>query len=103
MDWNPDFRDLFAALNAAGARYLVIGGYAVIFYTQPRLGVVPNRIDIVMEASGVDFAASWQHRTASRYGDQDVWILDLKSLIVNKRLVGRPQDLIDLKYLMKVQ
>ncbi len=36
MAVNPDFRDLFAALNAAGARYLVVGAYAVIHYTEPR-------------------------------------------------------------------
>jgi hypothetical protein len=33
---NPDFRDLFAALNAAGARYLLVGGYAVAYHAQPR-------------------------------------------------------------------
>jgi hypothetical protein len=33
---NPDFRDLFAALNGAGARYLVVGGYAVAFHAEPR-------------------------------------------------------------------
>jgi hypothetical protein len=33
---NPDFRDLFAALNAADARYLLVGGYAVAFHAQPR-------------------------------------------------------------------
>ncbi len=36
MAVNPDFRDLFAALNAAGARYLLVGGYAVAFHAQPR-------------------------------------------------------------------
>jgi hypothetical protein len=33
---NPDFRDLFAALNETGARYLLVGGYAVAFHAQPR-------------------------------------------------------------------
>ena len=28
---NADFRDLFAALNDAGARYLVVGAHAVAF------------------------------------------------------------------------
>jgi hypothetical protein len=32
---NLDFRDLFAALNAAGARYLLVGGYAVAFHAEP--------------------------------------------------------------------
>ena len=36
MPLNDDFRDLFAALNAAGARYLLVGGYAVAFHAEPR-------------------------------------------------------------------
>ncbi len=36
MPVNPDFRDLSAALNAAGARYLLVGGYAVALHAQPR-------------------------------------------------------------------
>ena len=39
MPVNPDFRDLFAALNAAEARYLLVGGYAVAFHAQPRLDI----------------------------------------------------------------
>lgn len=29
---NPDFRDLFAALNEAEASFLVVGAHAVAFY-----------------------------------------------------------------------
>jgi hypothetical protein len=36
MPTNPDFRDLFSALNDANARFLVVGAYAVIHYTEPR-------------------------------------------------------------------
>lgn len=36
MATNPDFRDLFAALNTAGAKYLLVGGYAVALHAQPR-------------------------------------------------------------------
>ncbi len=36
MSINPDFRDLFAALNENNARYLLVGGYAVAFHAQPR-------------------------------------------------------------------
>jgi hypothetical protein len=36
MPVNRDFKDLFSALNAADARYLVVGGYAVMHYTEPR-------------------------------------------------------------------
>ena len=33
---NSDFKDLLRALNEAQARYLVVGGYAVIKHTEPR-------------------------------------------------------------------
>jgi hypothetical protein len=33
---NRDFRDLFAALNDTGAKYLVVGAHAVAFYAEPR-------------------------------------------------------------------
>ncbi len=36
MDPNPDFRDLFAALNAEGAEYLLVGGYALAVHAAPR-------------------------------------------------------------------
>jgi hypothetical protein len=36
MRVNADFRDLFAALNDAGAEYLVVGGYAFSFHAFPR-------------------------------------------------------------------
>ncbi|MFL5270773.1 MAG: hypothetical protein ACJ79E_01715 [Anaeromyxobacteraceae bacterium] len=33
---NHDFRDLFAELNAAGAEYLLVGGYALAYHHAPR-------------------------------------------------------------------
>ncbi|MDO8678704.1 MAG: hypothetical protein Q7R30_09100 [Acidobacteriota bacterium] len=36
MPVNPDFSDLFSALNDAEARYLMVGGYAVSFHAEPR-------------------------------------------------------------------
>jgi hypothetical protein len=36
MPVNPDFRDLFAALNVAGAEYLLVGGYALAVHAAPR-------------------------------------------------------------------
>lgn len=45
---NPDFRDLFAALNDAEARYLIIGAHAVAFYAEPRF---TKDLDVWVEAS----------------------------------------------------
>lgn len=36
MAINRDFRDLYAALNGARARYLLVGGHAVAFHAAPR-------------------------------------------------------------------
>lgn len=36
MATNPDFKDLFSALSAEGAEFLVVGAHAVMFYTEPR-------------------------------------------------------------------
>ncbi len=36
MSINSDFRDLFAALNAAGVKCLLVGGYALAVHAAPR-------------------------------------------------------------------
>jgi hypothetical protein len=36
MSVNPDFRDLFAALNGAHAEFLIVGGYALALHGFPR-------------------------------------------------------------------
>jgi hypothetical protein len=36
MNPNSHFKDLLSALNGCRARYLVVGGYAVMLYTEPR-------------------------------------------------------------------
>jgi len=33
---NSDFKDLLRDFNAAGVRYLIVGGYAVMVHTEPR-------------------------------------------------------------------
>jgi len=48
MPLNRDFRDLFAALNAEGVRYLLVGGYAFAFHVEPRF---TKDLDVWVEAS----------------------------------------------------
>ena len=33
---NPDFRELLQLFNASHVEYLIVGGYAVVEYTEPR-------------------------------------------------------------------
>jgi hypothetical protein len=37
MGVNQDFRDLFRIFNEHDVEYLVVGAYAVIYYTAPRI------------------------------------------------------------------
>ncbi len=53
MAVNPDFRDLFAALNAGDARYLLVGGYAVAFHAEPRF---TKDLDVWVEPSPANAA-----------------------------------------------
>lgn len=48
MKWNQDYFDMFAALNAANVRYLIVGAYAVGFHAEPR---TTKDLDIWVEAS----------------------------------------------------
>ena len=36
MKISSDYKDLLSVFNAAGVRYLIVGGYAVTIYTEPR-------------------------------------------------------------------
>jgi hypothetical protein len=108
---NPDFRDLFAALNAAGAKYLLVGGYAVAFHAQPRftkdpdiwtepdaataarVHEAPRRFGAPLHeltiADLVSFPEAWLGRTETTYGDEAVPVIGRGHLIRNKRASAR--------------
>ena len=64
-----------------------------------QIGVAPNRIDILMGISGIEFREAWPNRVESEYGDCPIHLISRQDLIRNKRAAGRPQDLIDLRAL----
>jgi hypothetical protein len=45
---NSNFRDLLSALNRCEAKYLIVGGYAVMLYTEPRF---TKDLDVWVESS----------------------------------------------------
>ncbi len=57
MNGNRDFRDLLQCLNEAGARYLIVGAYAVIYHTEPRY---TKDLDIWVEATPENAAKVWR-------------------------------------------
>jgi hypothetical protein len=145
MNQNSDLIDLLRALNAEGARYLIVGGYAFAFHARPRatkdadifvgtdaanaakvwralrafgapldelneadlrapetffiMGRAPNQIDIITTIDGVSFDGAWENRRESLYGDIPVQYIGRGDLIANKVAAGRPQDILDVRYL----
>lgn len=91
MDANADFRDLLQSLNREKARYLVVGGYAVIFHTEPRY---TKDLDLWVDPTGSN--AGRVHRALARFGAPvaAVTIEDLKKP-GNIVILGRAPNRID--------
>jgi len=64
-----------------------------------QIGVEPNRIDILMNVSGLDFSEAWKLRTQGTYGGVPIHILNRADLIRSKENAARDQDLLDVKRL----
>jgi hypothetical protein len=64
-----------------------------------QIGVPPIRIDVITSIDGVSFDDAWPERIEAPFADQVVPILSRADLIRNKRAAGRPQDLLDVKWL----
>jgi predicted nucleotidyltransferase len=60
---NRDFNDLLSELNAEGARYLLVGGYALSFYGRPR---ATGDLDLWVDSTVVN--AERVFRSLARYG-----------------------------------
>lgn len=67
-----------------------------------QIGVEPNRVDVLTKLEGLDFEEAWRASVPGRFGAVDVRFLSAASLVVNKRAVGRPQDLLDIARLAPV-
>jgi hypothetical protein len=56
IDVNPNFAAMLRSLNDAGAKYLVVGAYAVIYHTEPRY---TKDLDIWIECSSANAKSVW--------------------------------------------
>ena len=65
-----------------------------------QLGYPPNRIDLLTTIDGLTFEEAWAGRAEGHFGSQPVFFLGRAELIRNKRASGRPQDLLDLEWLL---
>ncbi len=58
--------------------------------------------DIHPFVKGTTFEKVWEDKVKAKFGSTFVWFASLDSLIEMKRAAGRPKDLEDLKYLIKL-
>jgi hypothetical protein len=108
---NSDFEELLSIFNENSVRYLIVGGHAVMLYTEPRY---TKDLDIWIDASpengervyrslfafgaplagltAKDFAEAWPNRQQSKPGNAQAWFIGRDELIRNKRAVGRHID-----------
>ena len=64
-----------------------------------QLGFPPNRIDLIMSPSGVDFKTCYENKIESVIDGVQVHFISLQHLRDNKKAAGRHQDLADLENL----
>jgi hypothetical protein len=60
-----------------------------------QVGVPPNRVDVITVVDGVSFDDAWRERAIVEIDGLRVPVIGKAHLILNKRTVGRPQDLVD--------
>src|SRR4030095_4121843 len=97
IDPTPDnARRVYEALAAFGSP-LAAHGVRVEDFATPgtvyQIGVPPNRIDVLTAAEGLQFTACWGRRVLAKFADVGIAYLSREDLILNKKQVGRPQDL----------
>ena len=64
-----------------------------------QLGYPPNRIDLILSISGVDFQACYPKRKEIFIDELKIDFIDLENLKRNKKASGRSQDIADLENL----
>lgn len=67
-----------------------------------RLGVEPVKIEILNYLEGVNFEEAYARRKISPTEDIEIDLISLEDLLVNKTVVGRDKDLLDVKELRRI-
>ena len=91
---------LFSALKHFGAPLSDIGESD---FLRPgitfQIGIAPRRIDIIAEIAGVQFHSAYMNRITANLEGVAVPVISRADLLANKKAAGRPQDLVDARWL----
>jgi len=66
-----------------------------------RMGVPPNRVEILTDIQGVEFDRCFENRVSATIDGMPVTLIGLQDLLANKRAAGRDKDLTDVRQLEK--
>ncbi|GHV94468.1 hypothetical protein AGMMS50293_07880 [Spirochaetia bacterium] len=64
-----------------------------------RMGIKPVCIDIITSADGLIFDKAWDNAIEVDIDGLKIHVLSKADLIINKKVAGRPKDLIDVQML----
>jgi hypothetical protein len=64
-----------------------------------RMGRPPMRIEIINQASGIDFKSCYQNRKTISVDEIEISIIAIDDLLKNKKTAGREKDCADLRNL----
>jgi hypothetical protein len=64
-----------------------------------QIGIEPNRVDVLTALPALEFGSAWERSVITTYGGVEIRVLGLDDLILTKRTLGRPQDLLDVERL----
>jgi hypothetical protein len=90
-----DFEELLNIFNAHEVKYLIVGGHAVMLYTEQRGFFLPDWGTAGSRVSGLKFAEAWPNRNQSELASRKVWFIGRADLLRNKLASGRHIDLHD--------
>src|SRR5437588_5403219 len=99
MPASSDFKELLKSFNAHQVKYLIVGAYAVMKYTEPRytkdldIWVEPtdenaSRVyktlaEVLMGVKGLDFAQAWERRVEAMFDDVPMRLVCKEDLLVS--------------------
>lgn len=64
-----------------------------------QIGVVPDRIDVINEISGIEFDDAWREHNVVEIQALQIPLIGMAQLIVNKKATGRPKDNLDVLWM----
>lgn len=95
----PNARKAVAALESVGFGCPELSPRVFMSDNGISLGEPPVQLDILSHLPGLSFEEAWIRRESGSFGRETVHFISREDLIKNKRAVGRPRDLDDVREL----